>query len=109
MTNEERRAAGRRINADTADVWFEYGDAFDPYREHRRGDEQVCIGRVFFAMDPVERIPVWFGDLGEETERALEASRRRVERKAWRIISDDVARLREAGRDRVDRDEWIAF
>jgi hypothetical protein len=33
MTTEQRRAAGRRINPTTADVWFVYGQIDDPYGE----------------------------------------------------------------------------
>jgi hypothetical protein len=85
----ERRAAGKRINPATAEVWFEYADTADPY-----GDGLVCedergtVGREFFAMDPVERIPVLFEDLPPATAYALEGELNRADAEGWRAIFD---------------------
>jgi hypothetical protein len=83
---EFRRSAGRHIKVDTAEVWFEYGQTLDPYGEHDLPDELRQVGRNFFAMDPVERIPVLFGDLDEELRRALEAKRAEIDREGWTKI-----------------------
>jgi hypothetical protein len=85
-TEEERRAAGRRINADTAEVWFEYGQTLDPYGERSVSDDDYQIGRVFFAMDPIERIPVCFYDLDEPLRLALTAKRDQADREGWNAI-----------------------
>jgi hypothetical protein len=88
MTDEElqawRKAAGERIDPDTADVWFEYEEVINPY-----GDpppvppEYSCRGRVFFAADPVEDIPVCFYDLPKQTQERLEPKRHIADREGW--------------------------
>jgi hypothetical protein len=91
VTDEElrawRKAAGERINPDTAEVWFQFVEILNPY-----GDpppvppEHSCRGRVFFAADPVEDVPVWFYDLPEETREKLEAKRSAADREGWEEI-----------------------
>ena len=105
MTTEERRAAGRRINPITADVWFEYGETLDPYGEGGLPDELSQIGRNFFARDPGERIPVCFCDLDEVTARALEAERDRVHREGWNDIAAGMQPAEMALRSALR--EWL--
>jgi hypothetical protein len=86
-TTDERLIAGRRIDAETAKVWFEYGQTLDPYGEHDLPEEFRQVGRNFFAMDPVDRIPVYFGDLDDELRRSLNTKRDEVDREGWRRIA----------------------
>jgi hypothetical protein len=93
-----RTEAGKRINPETAEVWFEYANDFDPYREDPE-IEQVSVGRVFFAADPEERIAVEWSELPEETQAALDEKYRAADREGWeRLISAIQAADEAAGR-----------
>jgi hypothetical protein len=80
-----RIAAGKRINPETADVWFEYGQILDPYGDGGSmpsDSEHYCVGRVWFAADPRERLAVEWGDLPNATKKALEEKRREADAEA---------------------------
>lgn len=79
----ERVTIGARIDPATADVWFEYRQELDPYGESELSPEEFCVGRQFFAADPVERVAVHFYDLPAETRDALELKRRAADREGW--------------------------
>jgi hypothetical protein len=84
-----RIAAGKRINPETADVWFEHGQILDPYGDGgpmASDSEYDCVGRVWFAADPRERVAVWWGDLPRSTAEALEKKRREADAEGWRRI-----------------------
>jgi hypothetical protein len=81
--------AGTRIDPATANVWFEYGQMVDPYGDAGlmpHDYEYSCIGRVWFAADPNERVAVEWGDLPIETADALEAKRREADAEGWLMI-----------------------
>jgi hypothetical protein len=79
MTAEEREAwlairkeAGLRIDPETAEVDWEYGQVSDPYElESNIPDEFYQIGRIYFARAPGSDIWVEFGDLPSGTRREL--------------------------------------
>lgn len=83
---EERRAVGARVDPSTAEVWFVYGEVIDPYCEFELSPEEQCIGREWFAADPVERVAVHFYDLPAATRDALEGKRRTADREGWEHI-----------------------
>jgi hypothetical protein len=61
---------GRKIDARSADFYWEHGQVLDPYgfgipKEHE------CIGRIYFARALGSDIWVEFGDLPDETSNAL--------------------------------------
>jgi hypothetical protein len=83
-----RRAAGKRIDPDTAEVFFLYNQILDPYGDDPDlPPECQCVGRVFFARDPVERIAVCFYDLTEDIQDRLEAKRAAADREGWLEIT----------------------
>jgi hypothetical protein len=69
---KERNAAGVRIDSLTAQVWWTYAQILDPYGDGGLTEEEDCVGRVWFAMDPIERIPVCHYDLPEATWQAIQ-------------------------------------
>ena len=83
----QRKAAGARIDPATAEVWFEYAQVLDPYGDDPNlPDECYCVGREFFAADPIEQIPVHFRDLPEATQTQLANKRNEADREGWRNI-----------------------
>ena len=93
MTESEvrRGAAASQIDPDTAEVWFEHRQVLDPYGERVLPPEEDCVGRVFFAMDPDERVPVAFYDLPEATREALEERRAQADAEGWREIMSAIS------------------
>jgi hypothetical protein len=83
MTREE---AATRIEPETAKVWFEYAQILDPYGEHKLSPEEHCAGRVFFAADPMDEVPVCWYDLPRTTREALERRRQEEDARGWRLI-----------------------
>src|SRR5262249_32417702 len=81
MTDEEaqawlaiRKEAGRKIDPETAEVMWEYGQELDPYGIGRETDiprELRSIGRQHFVRSPGSDIWVHFSDLPEATADAL--------------------------------------
>ncbi len=67
-----RKEEGRKIDPNTAEVWWNWADTSDPYcvYPHPPGEYQ-CVGRVYFARSPGSDIWVLFSDLPDETERRL--------------------------------------
>jgi hypothetical protein len=84
--HEERVAAGARIDPATADVWFEYGQVLDPYGELELSPQEECVGRMWFARDPVERIAVSFYDLSDAICEALRDKQRAADEEGWAQI-----------------------
>jgi hypothetical protein len=67
-----RKAEGLKIDPDTAEVDWEYGQILDPYRVHPDLPEECQqIGRVYFARSPGSDIWVCFYDLPKKTCDAL--------------------------------------
>ena len=64
-----RKKAGFKIDPETADVTFNWGDICDPYG-HSPGTAE-CIGRNHFARSPDGDEWVEFGDLPEPTRDRL--------------------------------------
>jgi hypothetical protein len=90
MTTEEwlaiRKAAGLKIDPNTAEVYWEYAQVMDPYGVFpERAKEQDCVGRVYFARSPESDVWVCFHDLPEATQTALCARAQKGE-----TIDDDV-------------------
>ncbi len=67
-----RKEEGRKIDPDTAEVWWDWAETSDPYRvyPHPPGEYQQ-VGRAYFARSPGSDIWVSFGDLSDETRRRL--------------------------------------
>ena len=84
---EERCKVGRRLDPSTAEVFFIYAQVVDPY-----GDcddlpaEAHCVGREWFAVDPVERIAVHARDIPDEIWTLLESKRREANAEGWRQV-----------------------
>jgi hypothetical protein len=70
----ERKEAGMRIDPSTANIWWLYRLLLDPY-DDGINPPSAAVGVTWFAMDPVERIPVYVGDLPHETQRLIDAKR----------------------------------
>jgi hypothetical protein len=81
----------RRINAETAVVFFVYAQTMDPYGdEPDLPPELQQVGRVFFAVDPADGIAVSFRDLPKDTHEALTEKRRTVDAEGWGRLSSDA-------------------
>jgi hypothetical protein len=68
-----RKEEGLRIDPETAEVMWTYGQTMDPYNLEG-GDlpaELWQVGREYFARAPESRIWVHFGDLPKAVEKAL--------------------------------------
>ena len=67
-----RKAAGTKIDPNTAEVEWAYRQTLDPYGVYGELPE-ICqqVGRDYFARSPGSDVWVWFGDLPDATERAL--------------------------------------
>ena len=88
---EERSDVGSRIDPDTAWVFFTYAEVLDPYGDGEVPEEASCVGRMFFAVDPVEGVAVEWSDLPETTREALEGRREQAHKKGWEAIFGDSA------------------
>jgi hypothetical protein len=67
-----RKAAGLKIDLDTAEVEWWYAQTMDPYGiEPSLPEELRQVGREYFARAPGSDIWVSFGDLPEGTRNAL--------------------------------------
>lgn len=83
----ERKTVGERIDPESAFVFFIYTQTFDPYRDLDPFPEELdCIGREYFAVDPIERIAVLLSDLPEQTQKQLEPKRHAAYLEGWRQI-----------------------
>ena len=69
-TRKLRREAGARIDPSTSKVWFVW-NAGDDYGDFPPDPTNSCVGRAYFAADPIEMIAVSFDDLPEAAQDAL--------------------------------------
>jgi hypothetical protein len=58
-----RKEAGLKIDPETAEVFWDYGQVLDPYRLYDLTDEEYCIGRNYFARSPGSDLWLSFHDL----------------------------------------------
>jgi hypothetical protein len=73
-----RKAEALKIDPDTAEVGWEYGQTLDPYGVcPDLPEEYQQVGREYFARAPGSEVWVHFGDLPEETRDHLWARRGR--------------------------------
>jgi hypothetical protein len=67
-----RKQTARKIDPETAEVDWDYGQVLDPYGIHPElPEEYQCVGRNYFARVPGSDIWVEFGDLSRATACAL--------------------------------------
>jgi hypothetical protein len=67
-----RKAEALKIDPDTAEVDWEYGQTLDPYGVYPElPDEFQQVGREYYARAPGSEVWVNFGDLPEETRGRL--------------------------------------
>jgi hypothetical protein len=67
-----RKAVGRRIDPETAEVEWTYAQTLDPYGDDPDLPEEYRqVGREYFARCPGSDVWVWFGDLPDATRDAL--------------------------------------
>jgi hypothetical protein len=70
-----RKEEGLKIDPETAEVDWHYGQTLDPYGvydEWELPEEFDQVGREYFARSPGSDIWVWFGDLPKQTVKRLE-------------------------------------
>jgi hypothetical protein len=82
----EREEVARRINPETANVFFIYGEVLDPYGDGGLPEEASCVGRMFFAADPGDGVAVSFYDLPEVTREALDGKWQKANREGWKRL-----------------------
>jgi hypothetical protein len=82
----ERDNVAERIDPATAVVFFEYAEMSDPYGEHRVPNEESCIGRQFFAVDPRDGVAVWIEDLTKENRDQLADKVKQANAEGWRQL-----------------------
>jgi hypothetical protein len=58
-----RKEEGLRIDPEHAQVFWEHGQVLDPYGLYDLTDEELCIGRNYFARSPGSNVWVSFDDL----------------------------------------------
>ena len=76
MTTEQwrafRKAAGLKIDPETAEVTWEFGSGLDPYGLHDlSGEKNDYVRRNCFARAPRSDVWILFGDLPEQVREAL--------------------------------------
>ena len=69
FTEDELKKAIKNIGLDSADVFWCYCDAFDPYGLGRCKAGQT--GREYFVRSPAEGLWIWFDDLPNDLRNAL--------------------------------------
>jgi hypothetical protein len=67
----ERIEEGKRIDAETCEIGRWYANAVDIYGIFEVPKEVMCVGNELFARNLPDGTWVWFGDLPEETCKAL--------------------------------------
>jgi len=97
---DERAEVGSRINPATAIVFFRYLPTLDPYLDaipDERGQvpEWDQVGREYFAVDPDEGVAVWWGDLPEATQTALDGKWTAANAEGWRSLWGGLGLLSE--------------
>jgi hypothetical protein len=67
MTKEQwlaiRKEAGLKIDPETAEVFWNWGQVLDPYGLYDLTDEEKCTQRNYFARSPGSDLRVSFDDL----------------------------------------------
>jgi hypothetical protein len=58
-----RKNAGLKIDPETAEVFWDYGQVLDPHRLYDLTDEEKCLGRNYFARSPESDVWISFHDL----------------------------------------------
>jgi hypothetical protein len=79
MNDQEReeylaviKKAALKIDAETAEVLWDWGSERDPYYLFEHGDDwEDCVGRNYWARSPGSEVWVEFGDLPKTTQDAL--------------------------------------
>ena len=72
LIEQIRKEAGLKIDPETAEVDWTYGQVLDPYGVYPDLPEEYRqVGRAYFARSPGSDIWVNFGDLPEATRDAL--------------------------------------
>jgi hypothetical protein len=67
-----RKAVGRQIDPETAEVERIYAQTLDPYGDDPNlPEEYQQVGREYFARCPGSDVWVWFGDLPDATRDVL--------------------------------------
>jgi hypothetical protein len=67
-----RKEAALKIDPETAEVTFDYGQILDPYGvRHDLHEECDCVGRIYFARAPGSDVWVCFYDLPEEISERM--------------------------------------
>ena len=68
-----RKEAAAKIDAEAAEVHWEFGSVTDPYGVYGDTvDQESCVvGRNYFARSPESDVWVWFGDLPAAVRDAL--------------------------------------
>jgi hypothetical protein len=67
-----RKEAALKIDPETAEVLWDYGQIADPYGVcPDLPPECECVGRNYFARASGSDVWVWFGDLPNEVEKRL--------------------------------------
>jgi hypothetical protein len=67
-----RKEAGLKIDPETAEVWWNWGQIMDPYGIHPNLPHELDqIGRLYFARSPGSDICVSFYDLPDDVCEAL--------------------------------------
>ena len=68
---DDRKRESVKIDPQTAEVTWQYAEAFDPYGVHVLPPEYRQVGREYFARRPDSEIWAWFGDLPYVVSRRL--------------------------------------
>jgi hypothetical protein len=66
-----REAEALRIDPQTAELHWQWGQILDPYGVQGVPEGGDCVGRIYFARNPGSKIWVSFYDLPQETNEAL--------------------------------------
>jgi len=67
-----RKAVGRQIDPETAEVCWRYAQICDPYGDGFDIPEELQqVGREYFARVPGSSLWIWFGDLPRKAQMAL--------------------------------------
>jgi hypothetical protein len=67
-----RKAVGRQIDPETAEVFCDSAQVLDPYGDHPNFPKEVdCVGTVYFARSPGSDVCISFDDLPLATRDAL--------------------------------------
>ena len=67
-----RKAVGRQIDPETAEVFWTYAQTLDPYGDDPNLPEELQqVGREYFARSPGSDVWILFGDLPDATRDVL--------------------------------------